>query len=395
MRFIKLIYTVTLLLYTSIATATIIKVPQDQSSIQAGIDSALAGDTVLVDTGRYVENINFNGKNIVVGSLFLTTGDTSYISQTVIDGDSSGSVVTFRNGEDTTALLCGFKITNGYAHYEYGGGIYCQGANPSLVSLIVTKNASNYGRYGRAYGGGIYYWNSSSILIDVSISNNTATGFQGFGGGIYCGPNSNPSLTNVIVNGNYASTSGGGIYCIDSNLSLENVKISDNSVKTEYVFQKKRVDGGGGICCLTSNLTLENVIITDNFAKGPHVYGGGIYSRINSSLILKNVSIYKNKSYYGGGVYITDSQIIFDDEKRCNIFLNDAASGRDLYLGDSDEIVVVVDTFTVNNPTDYHAFPAQKFIFDILNSKIKQICNFYKNNGIEYNLFGSVKDLCS
>ena len=55
------------------------------------------GDTILVQPGTYVENIDFSGRNIVLGSLFLTTGDTTYIAQTIIDGDSSGSVVTIRS----------------------------------------------------------------------------------------------------------------------------------------------------------------------------------------------------------------------------------------------------------------------------------------------------------
>ena len=83
------------------------------TSIQEGIDNSVNGDTVLVCPGTYYENIDYLGKNITVGSLFLTEQDPSYIEQTIINGDNEGSVVTFKNREDTTATLTGFTITHG------------------------------------------------------------------------------------------------------------------------------------------------------------------------------------------------------------------------------------------------------------------------------------------
>ena len=109
----------------SMASATIINVPADSSTIQCGINGSSNGDTVLVQPGTYVENINFSGHNIVLGSLFLTTGDTSYISTTIIDGDSAGTVVTFDSGEDSTAVIIGFTIQKGSG--VYGGAINCSG----------------------------------------------------------------------------------------------------------------------------------------------------------------------------------------------------------------------------------------------------------------------------
>ena len=58
------------------SSATIINIPADYPTIQQGIDASVDGDTVLVQPGTYVENINFNAHNIVLGSLFLGTDGT-------------------------------------------------------------------------------------------------------------------------------------------------------------------------------------------------------------------------------------------------------------------------------------------------------------------------------
>jgi hypothetical protein len=97
----------------SSSIALIINVPGDEPSIQDGINAAADGDTVLVHPGTYTENISFDGKDITVSSLFLTTGDPAYIDQTVIDGDSVTTVVTFDGGEGPDAVLSGMTITNG------------------------------------------------------------------------------------------------------------------------------------------------------------------------------------------------------------------------------------------------------------------------------------------
>src|SRR4030042_4720476 len=106
------------LFITAQLKGTIRHVPGDFSSIQQAIDASANSDTVLVEANIYYENINFNGKNIIVGSYYLTTKDTSYISQTVIDGSETGRVVIISSNEDSTAKLIGLTICNGKPNLE-------------------------------------------------------------------------------------------------------------------------------------------------------------------------------------------------------------------------------------------------------------------------------------
>ena len=52
-------------------------------SIQDAIDSATHGDTVIVNSSTYYENIHFSGKNIVLTGTDPT--DTAVVEATVID----------------------------------------------------------------------------------------------------------------------------------------------------------------------------------------------------------------------------------------------------------------------------------------------------------------------
>lgn len=167
-----------------------IHVPADYSAIQTAIDSAAVGDTVLVDPGVYVENIDFHGKQLVVASQFLSTGDTSMISQTVIDGNRDSSVVSFENSEPLGTELVGFSIRNGLGTGDWpnvrGGGIHAVGAaNPTIRYCYIYDNEST-GSSNR--GGGIYVRNA--VISNCKIYRNTASQ----GAGIMFGNGTNDAI---------------------------------------------------------------------------------------------------------------------------------------------------------------------------------------------------------
>ncbi|MBD3367557.1 MAG: hypothetical protein GF405_05215 [Candidatus Eisenbacteria bacterium] len=89
------------------ASATVHHVPGDAATIQAGINLASEGDTVLVAPGTYSgtgnEYIDFGGTNLVL----MSSGGPDV---TTLNPGSSDTCFFLHSGEDTTAVIEGFTI---------------------------------------------------------------------------------------------------------------------------------------------------------------------------------------------------------------------------------------------------------------------------------------------
>ncbi len=251
------------------------------------------------------------------------------------------SETTVLNGENLTRLIIsvfpnnnfslqGVTITNGIADYANGGGIYCKNSDITIVEVIIENNHATL-------GGGIYFYCGTLTLSNIIVTNNSASNrITGSGGGIYC--NGSANFTNVLINENYAFGSGGGIWCTGSNDEqfFSNISVIGNTVGW---------------------------------------YGGGIAFN-NCEPELSSITVTENYSQYGGGICFADSEPIFDSENRCSIYSNTTSSdySKDIY-SDQNSITVIVDTFTVSNPTDYYAAPICNITFDILHSISDNLIN--------------------
>ncbi len=335
-------------------TATVLNVPSlNYPSIQSAIDSALTSDTVLVQPGEYRENLNFHGKKITVGSLFLIGEDTTYIDQTIINGNNDylnqGSVVLFVNGEDGNSHLTGFTITGGY--FSGGGGIQCAfNSSPTLAHLNITGNTAGN-------GGGIYCFSyASPTIIKVKIYDNAAT-YKG--GGICCEQYSSPLITQTLIYNNVANEDGGGLYFNDSCFAeISEIQVEENytswagagifcahssdiELKNSIIRNNETDDQGGGFYCESSNPYLERVTITGNSA----YEGGGIYCALQSNPLLMNLTISNNQvseiidaNYAGGGLYLWDSQVDLVN----SILWNDSKPDIYLYADTEDSSSITV-----------------------------------------------------
>jgi len=240
---------------TALSYGAIIHVPGDQPTIQAGIDAASDGDTVLVADGTYTgdgnKNLDLNGKAITVKS-------ENGPDNCTIDCDESGRGFYFHNGEGEDSEVSGFTIINGNVS-NHGGGFHFNGSSPTITNCNISDN------WARNDGGGLYCVNGASpIITNCNINDN---GAYYNGGGISCRHSSSPTITNCNIAGNHTVTyNGGGIHCgWYSPAIITSCNISSNSAKGD----------GGGISCSDSSMTISNCNISNNSAGGDQ--GGGIY----------------------------------------------------------------------------------------------------------------------
>jgi len=210
------------------------------ATIQHGIDMIPDGDTVFVSAGTYVENINFNGKNIaVIGEDRETTIITPAISNTPI--------ITFENDEGITSesLLSDFTFTGGD---DYTFKIV-YGPRPTIKNCIITNN-TNYYLEGTVRIDGaapIFYntlfYNNGNVLDfgpNPSAENyntqlNNCTFVNNYGLGISENQSNPIIISNSIINDHEDSTIIGNYDIFYSNVEGYNDGIGNIDVSPMFV----------------------------------------------------------------------------------------------------------------------------------------------------------------
>jgi hypothetical protein len=267
----------------------------DFDNIQAGIDNAEIGDTVLVMPGEYVitEPITFRGKAITVRSE-AGRDETTIRMGTPADPDR-GSIVIFENTETAACVLDGFTITGGKGLWDasvnnWGGG--------GIADNIADDSISG----GSGSGGGVFAWEASPTLIDCIISRNLSK--EGIGGGVGCGNNASVTMIHCVITSNTATKCGGGVYANNASANLTNCIITRNTA-TFW--------GGGGVMCSYSGafITISNCTIWGNSGgyscpPGDELWGGGGVLCRNSSATVNNTIIRGNESPKGREISVED-----------------------------------------------------------------------------------------
>jgi serine/threonine protein kinase len=331
----------------------IYSVPGDYESIQDAIDKVSDGAEIVIAEGIYYENINFNGKNIVLRSSDPDNPDV--VEKTIIDGGGNGPTVIFNSGENQNAILRGLYITGGigvkefteivwegenkkYGEYVGGGILIMNGSSPTIEKNIIANNSCHDSEKEEGWGGGIaVYDNSSANISSNKIINNSAD----IGGGIVVAYNSNAVIENNIIYDNNASDTVAGIAVVIA---------SDATIKGNEIYSNNAVSF---VCGILIGRTSAAVIEYNSISNLQAVdICGGITVAENSNSSIKNNTIELISADLAAGILAMDnSELIIENN---NIRNNTAKiSGGGILLFEKSKASVANNVIESNNGADF------------------------------------------
>ncbi|MBN1314049.1 MAG: right-handed parallel beta-helix repeat-containing protein [Anaerolineales bacterium] len=219
-----------------------------------GVTEAAALDGFIITAGQANDSSSPNNRG---GGMYNLSGSPT-LTNVVFSGNSAtnGYGGGIYQTTSSSPMLTNVTLTGNSATYA-GGGIYnSNGSHPTLTNVNLNRNTVASGN-----GGGMYnYSNCNPILTDVTFEGNSAQS----GGGFFNDVNSSPTLVNVVFTDNSATENGGGMFNWEnSSATLTNSTFSGNSAAY-----------GGGICNSSSAMELMNATFSGNSAtvKGGGIY---------------------------------------------------------------------------------------------------------------------------
>jgi hypothetical protein len=317
------------------STAAVVHVPGDQPTIQAGIDAAAAGDTVLVAAGTYTgagnHSIDFGGRDLV---LLAAEGSAN----TIIDCEAQARGLWFVNGETAAAIVEGFTVQNGLVD-DVGGGVVCllssptfrdcafidnsgdsggamwlKSSSPEIMGCSFTGNFGGGNSFNAGRGGAIWCgdW-SSPTISECTFEDNVGKR----GGAVWCSGVSSPTMTDCVFTGNVATSMGGAVmsFGAGSDPMLTDCEFTGNAASS----------AGGAAVAIESAPTFDGCAFTANLVpiRGGALFGngampffvdcvfdgnaateGGALALLDCSPSITNCTFHASDATLGGSIYI-------------------------------------------------------------------------------------------
>lgn len=271
----------------------------DFTQIQSAISQASPGDTILVYSGTYIENLVITQEQLSIEGIPYELGSGIDTDLPVIYGSPSGDVISIETRE---TMISGFIIQNsGTNYFDAGIGIY--GDNNTIQSNGLTGNFY-----------GIVLNNCSQNTIRQNyILGNTMDGFY------LCGTHQNIIVENIVKENGFQ-----GIFLYETSMN----QITENTFA---------LNGKDGIQLRQdcSNNNIEKNTIHSNNIDGIKCYMSGITNNI-----LKQNNIYSN-GWNGIHLMSGEQNRITENQITLNHF-------NGIHVGESNNNLIIKNTIEEN-----------------------------------------------
>ncbi len=242
-----------------ISEAATYRVPGQFATIQAAMDSAVAGDVILVAPGTYSDCTHKTDYLPELHCVIMKSG-VSLVSEagpasTIIDAQGLGRVILADSCGQGTRIE-GFTLTGGKTNNPYyGAGLRTTASVVEYVNLAISNNQTG------GNGGGVYVWRGADHFQHCTIVSNSASTYY-----------------------------GGGLYCITSNATFDDCTFTDNRASR----------GAGIVCDFDGGATFTRCLIARNTAS---YSGGGIWVSNRAKVAFNFCTISDNTSSQGASFY--------------------------------------------------------------------------------------------
>ncbi len=352
--------------FASGAEAAQLHVPLEYPTIQAAVDAAAPGDSVMVSPGIYAAPPDSTRILRCIGKAIYVIG-TAGSDSTILYGAGGGGLSLIDVPPPGLSL-------QGLTIEECAGGIYCSGSDLLCSEIQWRGNCSDL------YAGGLTLINSVARITGSGFADNRSgwdTISGGFGGALYLWGESSAYLSEVEFLRNEASFGGGAIAMLHADsLTLDRVSFEDNSGHSggalyveassaedsssvriqESVFHSNSAVGdGGAIRAAGGRLELEAVVISGNEAGQ---YGGGIDCS-RTALRIASCTIARNQSTVGGAaIHVDDGgEAGSVSLEVCIVALNTGSSSLEWAGDGAAPVLACCDVFATNGDHFGGAWP--------------------------------------
>lgn len=252
----------------SIALSSIYIVNQDES-IQAVVDVAANGDSIILNDGSYSETVVLMDKALTIGSRYVLDGDTAHVGVTIVAPDSlrpdTNSCFALFSTLTTSCSMIGLTLHAGLGTHlvlsgdEYlgGGGIVARNQSLRIEECRIVNGSADIG------GGVCLYRDVETDTTSAIILNCVIKGCRAshWGGGIYSN-HVDVRLALTHIDSCRANLQGGGVFALDRRVDIDTCLISSCFALV------------GGVCISPISGFVRNCEFNGNGNSNPETFHG-------------------------------------------------------------------------------------------------------------------------